>query len=235
MNFRRLFPATAWFLRQLTSRPARRLYTCILAVVLVPAIALRVEAMIFQFRVHKLMSGLATLRIGVTSKAEALSRISGLREIRSSSGDYKCGADERFVEAIPNSRLSNWIFAPTYREEHRILNSALYWWGFWYWEASASVDFTSGKVSQFSYRLMLSPMPSSYLGDALLIAVGSRKDFAEGRLSWDVDESPNYVVYHYFKWPELNTGVYFTRDAPPELMGHGFDLHLRCLWSLAGC
>lgn len=59
-----------------------------------------------------------------------------------------------------------------------ILNSALYWWGFRYWGASASVDFTSGKVSQFSYHLMLSPMPSGYLGDALLIAVGSSKDFA---------------------------------------------------------
>lgn len=235
MDIRRLFPATTWFLRQLTSRPARRIYFCILAIILIPAIALRVEAMIFQFRVEKLMSGLATLRIGVTPKAEALSRVPQLGEIRSASKDYKCGADECFGEVIPNSRFSRWIFAPTYREEHRTVNSALYWWGFRYWDLIASVDFTSGKVSQFSYRLLLSPKPSSFIGDAILIAVSSRDELAERQLSWDVDESPNYFVYHGSKWTDLYTGVYFTRDAPRELAGHAFDLHLDCLWSLVGC
>jgi len=199
----------------------------------VPAIAFRMEALIFQFRVHKLMSGLATLRIGMTSKDEALSRIPGLRLIRSASKDYHCGADECFAVAIPNSRLSNWIFLPTFGEEHRTLNSALHWWGFRAWDFRASVDFRSGKVSYFDYRLMLSPVPSSY-PNALVISVLSRNRFEERLLSWDVDESPNYFVYHG-KWPEFQTGVYFTRDTPGELLGHAFDLHLRCLWSLAGC
>ncbi|MGO9086182.1 MAG: hypothetical protein ACLQBK_13225 [Candidatus Sulfotelmatobacter sp.] len=234
MNFRRLFPAVAWLLRQLASRPARRAYITVLTAVLIPAIALRIEAMVFQFRVLKLMSGLATLRIGVTSKSEALSRIPALSLVRSTSKDYQCGADECFVAAIPNSRLSSWILLPTFRGEHRTLNSALQWWGFRYWGVEASVDFTSGKVSLFGYRLMLSPVPSSY-PDAIVISVWSRNNFPERQLSWDVDESPNYVVYHGRKWPDLNTGIYFTRDTTPELLGHAFDLHLHCLWLFAGC
>ncbi len=233
MRVRRLFPATAWFLRQLASCAACRVYICVLAVVLIPGIVLRMEAMIFQFRVHKLMSGLAALRIGMTSKDEALSRIPGLRVVRSASKDYHCGADECFAVAIPNSRLSNWILLPTFGEEYRTLTLALRWWGFRYWDVEASVDFKSGKVFQLGYRLMLSPEPSNY-PDALVISVWSRTDVTERLLSWDVDESPNYVVYHG-KWPDFQTGVYFTRDTPGELLGHAFDLHLRCLWSLAGC
>ena len=233
MRVRRLFPATAWFLRQLASRAARRVYICVLAVALIPGIVLRIEAMIFQFRVHKLVSGLATLRIGMTSKDEALSRIPGLRVVRSASKDSQCGADECFEVAIPNSRLSNWMFLPTFGEEHRPLNLALQWWGFRYWDVEASIDFKSGTVSQFGYRLTLSAEPSRFPG-LVVISVWSRNSFEERALSWNVDESPNYVVYDG-KWLDFQTGVYFTRDTPGELLGHAFDLHLHCLWSLAGC
>jgi hypothetical protein len=87
-------------------------------------------------------------------------------------------------------------------------------------------------VSDFGYRLILSTDPSNYPG--LIINVWSRTDVTERLLSWNVDESPNYIVYPG-KWPDLQTGVYFTRDTPGELLGHAFDLRLRCLWSLTGC
>lgn len=228
MTFGRVFPATAWFLRQLASRPVRRVFISVLAALLIPAVALRIEAAVFQSRVLKLMSELATLRIGATSKSEALSLIPGLK----TSKDYQCGGDECFVVWIPNSRLSNWINFPTLADKDKTLYSALYWWGFRSWGFEASVDFTSGKVSRFGYRLWLSA-PSS--GHPLVIGVWSRETFADRQLSWDVDESPNYVVDHYFKTPDLSAGVYFNRDTPPELLRHAFDLHLHCLWSLAGC
>jgi hypothetical protein len=233
MRLRTVFPATAWLLMGLASKPARRIYICVLAVVLIPAVALRIEAMVFQFRVLKLTSALSTLRIGVTSKNETVSRVPGLRVVRGTSKDYHCGADECFAVTIPNSRLSNWIFVPRSGDEHRTLNSVLRWLGFRYWEVSASVDFSSGRVSDFGYRLILSADPSNYPG-ALIINVWSRTDVTERLLSWNVDESPNYIVYPG-KWPDFQTGVYFTRDAPGELLGHAFDLRLRCLWSLAGC
>ena len=94
MNFRKLFPASSWLLRQLTSPTTWRISIYILAFVLIPATALRIEALIFEYRVHKLMSGLATLRIGVTSEAEALSKIPELRKVRRTSDDYRCGADD---------------------------------------------------------------------------------------------------------------------------------------------
>jgi hypothetical protein len=229
MTFRRVLPATTWFIRQLASRPVRRFYISVLAALLIPAVALRIEAAVFQFRVLKLMSELATLRIGATSKSEALSRIPGLK----TSKDYQCGGDECFVVWIPNSRLSDWIYFPTFGDKNKTLRSALYWWGFRYRNLEASVDFKSGRVSQFRYRLMLfTPSSDPY---PLGIGVWSKDTFADRQLSWDVDESPNYVVYHYFKTPDLSTGVYFNRDTPPELLRHAFDLHLHCLWSLAGC
>ena len=229
MSFRRLFPATAWFLRQLASRPVRRVYISVLAAVLIPSIALRMEALVFQFRVRKVVSELATLRIGASLKSEALSRIPGLK----TSKDYQCGGDECFVASIPNSRLSDWIYFPTFRWQNKTVNSALYWWGFRYRSLEASVDFKLGRVSQFGYRLML--LTPSSDPNPLVINVWSRNTFADRQLSWDVDESPNYVVYHHFKSPDLNTGVYFNRDTPPEHLGHAFDLHLHCLWSLSGC
>jgi hypothetical protein len=48
------------------------------------------------------------------------------------------------------------------------------------------------------------------------------------------DESPDYQVSSYFKWPKLDLGVVFAPTASPELVRHAFDLHLDCVWQL-GC
>jgi len=233
MSLRAVFPATAWLLTRLVSKPARRIYICILAVVLIPAVMLRIEAIVFQFRVLKLTSALSALRIGVTSKSEAVSRIQGLRVVGGASKDYHCPADECFAVAIPNSRLSDWIFVPTFNDEHRTINSVMRWWGFRIWDVSASVDFTSGTVSDLGYRLTVSKDRSDYPG-AVMVNVWSRADVTEKFFSWDVDESPNYIVYPG-KWADDQRGIYFTRDTPAGLLGHAFDVRLRCLWSLAGC
>ncbi len=67
-------------------------------------------------------------------------------------------------------------------------------------------------MSQFGYRLTLFAEPSRFPG-LLVISVLSRNNFGERQLSWNVDESPNYVVYHG-KWPDFQTGVYFTLIHP---------------------
>ncbi len=233
MSLRAAFPATAWLLTRLGSKPARRLYICILAVVLTPAVGLRIEAMVFQFRVQKLTSALSGLRIGVTSKNEAVSRIPGLREVAGTSKGYHCPADECFAVAIRNSRLSDWIFVPTFDDEHKTINSVMRWWGFRIWDVNASVDFTSGRVSDFGYRLMVSADRRDYPG-AVMVNVWSVTHVTERLFSWDVDQSPNYIVYPG-KWAGVQEGIYFTRDTPTVLLGHAFDVRLRCLWSLAGC
>ncbi|HET6175633.1 MAG TPA: hypothetical protein VFE61_01795 [Candidatus Sulfotelmatobacter sp.] len=236
MTFRNLFAVTTWLWRHLSSRLACRTYFWVLAIVLVPAIALRIEAAFFTLRVNRIMSGLSSLRIGETSKSEALSRIPGLRVVKDANRGSGGAGDEWFSVAIPNSRLSEWVLLPTGQAGHETLFSVLSCWGIRYWGLTADVGFNSGKVSDVGYRLMLStPRPGS--PGAVMIGASSRENLLYGRpeLSWDTDESPNYSVYHYFKWPDLNTKVYFTRDALPDVVKHAFDLHLGCLWSLAGC
>ena len=191
--------------------------------------------MVFQFRVLELASALATLRIGTTSKNDTLSRIPGLHIIPSPSKDHYCAAEECFAVGISNSRLSDWIYVPTVATsgEHKTLNSILRWWGFRFWAFSGFVNFSSGRVSDFGYHLYVSRDPSEYPG-VVFINVLSRTDITERLLSPEVDESPNYAISSG-KWPDSQTNVYFTRDAPRELLGHAFDLRLRCLWSLVGC
>jgi hypothetical protein len=78
--------------------------------------------------------------------------------------------------------------------------------------------------------------PSAYpVPGALSVEASSRNGLNRRQLNPEVDESPDYEVSHYFKWPALRTEVYFTRNAPVELLRHAFDLQLRCLWSLRGC
>jgi hypothetical protein len=82
---------------------------------------------------------------------------------------------------------------------------------------------------------MLSTPRAYPIPGVLLVEASSRKGFDDGRLTPEVDESPDYGVSHYSKWPALQTDVYFTRNAPVELLRDAFNLHLRCLWSLRGC
>jgi len=235
MNFNKIFPTTAWFWRQISSRWARRVYLCCLAIVVIPAVLLRVEGAVFERHAVKLASDLSTLRIGVTPKAQALSRIPSLTAISSKGSDYSCPGEECFSTEIPNSKLSDWTLLRAGQTGHATLFALLHWWGVRYWSFDGYVNFSSGVVSGFSYRLMLSAPRAYPVPGALLVGASSGTRFGRGKLDWERDESPNYEVYHYFKWPALHTGVYFTRDAQVELVRHAFDLHLRCVWSLGGC
>jgi hypothetical protein len=89
-------------------------------------------------------------------------------------------------------------------------------------------------VSDFGYYLMQSTLHPDIPG-AIVISVSSTKSIDCWNLSPEEDESPYYRVSHTSKWPDLGTGVAFTRDAPGDLVAHAFDLQLGCLWSLAGC
>lgn len=191
------------------------------------------EAALFEREAVKLASDLSRLRIGVTPKAEAFSRIPGIKAISSKGRDYSCPGEECFSVEISNSKLSIWTLVRV--GDHATLASLLHWWGIRYWSFNGYVNFSSGTVSGFSYRLMLS-VPRAYpVPGALLVGASSRTRLGRGEIDWELDESPDYEVYHYFKWPALHTGVYFTREAPVELVRHAFDLHLRCVWSLGGC
>lgn len=153
------------------------------------------------------------------------------------SGPYgapRCNADECVSTGIPNSRLSDAVFLRAARTGSRTLYSVLNWWGFRFWGLDVYVSFSSGKVSYFSYHLMVS---TPHLDDAevVVVEVDSKEHITGRNPSLIAAESPAYRVSTSRTWPAQSVGIAFTPDAPRELVNHAFDLKLRCLWSLAGC
>ena len=234
MSIRRLFPIVAWMGRRLISRPARLLYLVILLVVVVPAIALRIEAAVFEWRVHKVMAGLSSLRVGTTTKAEALSKIPELKIVSDPRERSYCHVDECLSIEIEDSKLSNWILFRVTRTDNQVLYLTLHWWGLRFSGYRAYVDFTSGKVVDFGYLLMVSTSRPGFPGD-VMIGVSSERRIPSRGLNLEIDENPYYYVRHFHKAPEQNMSIYFTPEAPNEFVSHAFDLKLRCLHSLAGC
>jgi hypothetical protein len=73
--------ASTWCLRKLASRPAQYIYLCVLAIIIVPAITLRVEAALFERKVIATVRALSTLKVAATSEAEAVARMRALGPI----------------------------------------------------------------------------------------------------------------------------------------------------------
>jgi hypothetical protein len=237
MSFSRLFPAATWLWRRITSRPARLLYLGVLVMVIVPGIALRVEAALFERRVLKVMSVLSSLRIGVTPKAEVLSRMVGFTVNEHYRNKSDCDADECLWVGVSSPRLSDWTLRKAGWSGHDNLYLVLSWWGFRLRSLGADVNLNSDKVSSFGYQLILSTAHPDYPG-AIVINAGSIGPISRpGRLNGDpiTDESPHYKVIHNFRWPATNTNVYFTPHATPELLSHAFGLKLQCILSITGC
>lgn len=231
MNFGTVLTATTSLWPKLNSRWARRVYLCYLAIVIFPAILTRVEAVIFERRAVTLTSELSTLRIGETSKADALARVPGLTMVDCSNKDFHCHGAERFSIRMPRSKLSDWAFNLV-GNNHERLDSLLTWWGFRNWLLDAEVEIRADKVSHLRYTLGVSAPRRGNLG-GVLVSVSSTQQLGD-RPDWDLDESPDYQV-SYMKFPTFTRRVQFTERAPVTLVHHAFDVHVGCLWSLLGC
>ena len=79
MSLGRASTVATGFSQHLRSRRALYLYLCVSAIIVIPSIALRVQAVLFQRRALSVVSALSGLRVGTSSEAEALSRISTLK------------------------------------------------------------------------------------------------------------------------------------------------------------
>lgn len=245
MSFSRPFSAATWLWRRLTSRPARLFYIGVLIIVVISGITLRVEAVLFERRVHKVMSTLSSLRVGVTPKAEVLSRMAGVKIDESSLGNSMgsslvmrsrgvCDADKCFWIEVSSPMSDVWGLDVFGRVDSKTMFLVWGSLGFRLRSLDANVKVNSDKVSSLGYLLILSTPDPGYPG-VLRIKVSSRKNLADRLLDYIADESPNYQVSHYFKWPRLFTDIDFTPDAPTELVSHAFNLKLQCVWSLRGC
>lgn len=221
--------ATALCLRKCGSRPARYVYACVLAIVIVPAIMLRVEAALFEKRAIATARALSTLQVGVTPKTEAVARMQKLGLITRQYGPPVCFSEECVSAVMPNSHLSNAVFALVDRTQSSLLYSGLARWGFHLSRLSADVRFTSGKVSFYSYDLMLSASRFDYGADVIMVLLTSQEKLL------GPNEGAAYHIKTSSAWPDKMVKIALTPYAPQELVNRAFDVKLHCLWSLAGC
>lgn len=225
--------------RRRSFRPILLLLFSIFIIVVILSIFLRVQAAIFARKALSIVSGLSTLRVGTTTRAEALSRIPTLKA--NGMGPYGaplCNADECTETGIPNSVLSDAVLLPAARTDNRTLLSILSWLGFRDWSLDTFVNFSSGKVSYLSYRVMIYTTRFEELGgdpDVVMVEVSSRANADSRNPSLSPTAGDPFRVSSSRRSPSQSVGVSFTPDAPNELVLRAFDLKLRCLWSLAGC
>ncbi len=177
MSFGQTSPVTAWLFLCLTSRRSCRLYLWGLAILVVPSIGLRVEAALFERRAVSFVSALSGLQVGMTPRAEALSRVPILKDETALSGLPAGGPRELFSARIPNSSLSDAVLLWAARMENKPLYSALSWWAFRAWSLSAYVNFASGKVSSIRYQRMVSTGKLE-VGDVVVVGVTTQPDLA---------------------------------------------------------
>jgi hypothetical protein len=197
----------------------------------IPAIAFRVQAYLFQRRVNRLMSGLSGLRIGETSKAETLARVPGLSGEPEPVGQLPGTTDQYLSIALRPTWVATHLLLRSARGDHQEIYAVLHLWGIRHWEGEVDVIVSDGKVSGLGYRMILSTPKLEY-PNALSIAASSRRRFPRPS---DENLGPAYEVSHYFKRPLLDTYVYFNSQTAPELLSHAFRPQLQCLWSIPGC
>ena len=204
MSLGRASTVATGFSQHLRSRRALYLDLCVSAIIVIPSIALRVQAVLFQRRALSVVSALSGLRVGTSSEAEALSRISTLKA--DGMGPYGapvCDADACVSTGIPYSSLSYAVLTRVGRTGSQTLFSALSWWGFRLWSLSAYVNFRSGKVSYLSYNLMVST-PHLDPPDAVVVEVTSPEHPSAINPALSAAENAAFLcVLSARRWPDF--------------------------------
>jgi hypothetical protein len=228
-----MFPATTWLWRRLSSRWACRVYLGSLAIIIIPAVGLRLESAIYEARVLKVVSALSIMRVGMTSRDEVQARIPALTRVMETDEGGPCPADECLSTEIPSSKLSDSVLFRIAGMGNRNLYSILSWWGFRIWAFDGCVHLTSGKVLAFGYGMMIGA-PHLDEPNVVVIRVSSKQHFARRNRSVGTSENFDYSVDTSRRRPAQSVGIRFTPNARTDLIRDAFDLRLRCLW-LQGC
>jgi hypothetical protein len=225
------FPATAWVWRKLTSRWARRLFLSLMVLLLLLTTALRIWAFTFEYRVNSIVAGLAQLQLDQTTRAEMLARVPALHP--DSQEEKNCAAEECYVAEITN-QFTGLIYKLLVEDSNESTYKVNYWLGLRYWSFAANVELRQGKVYGLRYSLILDDGTYLYPG-GLRVRANSVRGDRGWFLSAVADESPDYRVTQYFRWPEQDLRVEFTPRAPVGFARHAFEVQLECLWQFWGC
>jgi hypothetical protein len=231
VTFADQFPATAWIWRQITSRWARRILLSVATALFVTTVALRVYAAMWEHRVNGILSRMSQLQLDQTTEAELLTRLPELRA-------EKPSGESRAHEDCYTINLSNWPDGLLSRLFNKVQSKSTYKMGHWlglrFWVFSADIRLRQKRVHNLSYNLVVDDGTYDY-PDFVNVWVRSVRGYGSRNVSSIEDQSPDYRVRSYFKWPRLTLRVEFTPHAPPELAHHAFDIRLNCIWSLRGC
>jgi hypothetical protein len=229
------------FWHRLSSRAACRVYLWCFAVLFTSGLALRIEAAVYARQIASTVTELSTLRLGETSKADVLLRIPGLRPSASEPRDADHSSAEECLFASIRSGLPGRILSTS---DNTTFNYLLRWWGFRFEGLDIAVNFTSGRVSYFSYRLTVSapgvmksvpPPPVDGELGAVVIGVSSQSTIDRTVPNSPMEEHPPYTLTPSRAVPSQSISIALTPNAPEELVRSTFDLKLHCLWSWGGC
>ena len=233
--------AVSTYRSKVVSHRAKCIYFWFLAVIFTAAVALRLEAAIAASRIVSVVTALSTLRLGVTSKEDTLRRIPALRP--SKTGPYgapRCDADECFSGVAENGLPRRVLWGT----ESEVLSDVLRCLGFRAEDLGIYVNFTSGRVSYFSYHLMISapgvpaslpPPPRDGKLGVVVIGLSSQKMITVREPDSTIETHPPYRITTARAVPSQSIGIALAPNAPDEIVRGAFDLRLNCVWSFGGC
>jgi hypothetical protein len=225
--------------RRVTSirlRPRRiALYIAISLVIV--TLALRAVAGIFEYRVLKIVNGLAQVRLDQTTKAEFLKNVPGMEPGEFSS--TKCSTEECYSKEIyawPPNRVYSFL-APSLLQTQGLRELA-FWLGLRFARFSAYVEFKDGKVHYLYYTLMV-VNTGRLIPEMPFLNVSGVQGYPLRFQPEIDDENPDYRMIERRASVDgmsaIGLNITFTRGIPAQLVRHAFDLQLNCIWQLRGC
>lgn len=236
MTFNSCFPTAVWVGRKLNTRLSRRLFCAALAITLLSAIALHIEAAVFAYHTRSLLLTLKNVDAGQTTRSELLRLVPTLRAMgpRDSSNCGPAGEAWHIEHSsLPTSKIGQWFYGAIY--ENSALYKVTYWLGYRPRRLYVDADIEHGVVTRWAFKLGIAASENHYPGQ---VVVGVSSPISVNRYSESSiadEQNPNFSARRYFKWPEWNLEVSYSRLAPKDIKDIAVDLHLDCLWSVRGC
>lgn len=172
MSFRKYFPASAWIIRAVTGRIARRIYLATILLLIVVSASVRICGYVLTRRMHTIIAELSKLEIDKTDESELVRRMPYLKrsqyEVHSGGESVEYGKLEEGVEhwyGVDFSNSSGWErferFAERFSDEAITKDGRLKSWiyeaadvlGYRYVGFFGTVITFNGKVSRIYYGI----------------------------------------------------------------------------------
>ncbi|HEX8879615.1 MAG TPA: hypothetical protein VF749_06270 [Candidatus Acidoferrum sp.] len=252
MSLRTYFPSAIWFGTGLRGRILRRVCITLLLLIVGARTATGIYSLVLTHRVQAVITGLAKLRIDETTEEELSSVVPYL--VRSEwdwqvkrtreTGDVDLGSVSTYYVTISNepswmrfgnfaSRYASVRYSKVGRPSGWLLSLANLL-GYRYIGFGAGVRLLDGKVSKISYGVADDLVFPRQLGT--MVSVESAHAFwAPYQQDFEVSSTDDENLQFRIHANEQHLSVFYTFDAPPEVISHVFHLDLSCFWGLLGC